>query len=82
MVTNIELTETGATKFNAFFTNNSKDGVHIQAVMFELLDILADRVSMGESLSYELGSQYTNTGRPEILRLDDQDVSVTEEADE
>jgi hypothetical protein len=82
MITNIELTETGTTKFNIFFAAAAKEGVSMQAVMFELLDILADRASMGESLSYELGSQYTITGRPEILRLDASDVAVTEESDE
>lgn len=82
MITNIELTETGAAKFNSFFAAAAKNGVSMQAVMFELLDILADRASNGESLSYELGSQYTSTGRPEILRLSDSDITVTKESNE
>lgn len=82
MITNIELTESGTTKFNNFFSAVAKDGVSMQAVMFELLDVLTDRAGMGESFSYELASQFTNSGRPEILSLEASDVVVTEEADE
>lgn len=82
MITNIELTDSGTEKFNKFFERVAKPGVKLQAVTFELLDILQDRASTGESLDYELGRQYTVTGNPEILNLEAADVSVTEEPDE
>lgn len=79
MITNIELTQSGAAKFNQFFADNAKEGVDIQAVTFELLDIMQERASMEESLVYELGGQYTRSGNPALLTLDSQDISVTEE---
>lgn len=81
MIKSIELTEAGANKFNSFFAASAKDGVSMQAVMFELLDVLTDRAGMSESFSYELGGQFTNSGRPEVLNLDAADVTVTEEDD-
>lgn len=82
MITNIELAPSGVEKFNRFFADYAKEGVSMQAVMFEVLDIMQDRVSMDESLVYELGKHFTSTGRPEILTLDSEDISVTEEPDD
>lgn len=82
MITNIELTERGADKFNTFFAAHARDGVSMQAVMFEMLDVMQDRASMDESLSYELGRQYTSSGNPEVLTLDAEDVLLTTEDDE
>lgn len=82
MITNIELTQSGATKFNQFFADNAKSGVSMQAVMFELLDVIQERATMDETLVYELGSEYTLSGRPELLTLSKDDISVTEEDDE
>jgi len=82
MITNIELTQSGVGKFNTFFAANAKTGVSMQAVMFEVLDVLQERASMDESLSYELGRQYTISGNPEILTMDATDIAVTEEDDE
>jgi hypothetical protein len=78
MITNIELTQTGADKFNGFFAAHAKDGVSMQAVMFEVLDVLQERASMDESLVYELGRQYTISGNPELLTFGASDVEVTE----
>lgn len=82
MITNVELNESGTAKFNAFFESNAKAGTNMQAVCFELLDKLLDSASVGESLTYELHRQHTNSGNPEVLSLDASDVIVTEEADE
>lgn len=82
MITSIELTQSGVDKFNTFFAAHAKTGVSMQAVTLEMLDIMQDRASMDESLSYELGRQYTLSGNPEILRLDDTDIRLTIEDDE
>lgn len=82
MTTTIELTEAGTTAFNTWFDSVARDNVRREAVCFELLDQLRDRVDMGESLVYELGRQYTTTGRPEHLHLAAADIEVTTEADE
>lgn len=82
MVTSIELTQADTEAFNDFFSTNAKPGVNMQAVLFEVLDVLADRAGNAESLSYELRSQYTVSGRPELLYLSAEHVTVSEEADE
>lgn len=82
MITNIELTQSGVDKFNTFFAANAKDGTSVQAVMFEMLDVLQERAIMDESLSYELARQYTISGNPALLTLADADVTVTEEDDD
>jgi hypothetical protein len=82
MITNIELTEAGTAKFNAFFERCAKPGTNMQAVSFELLDKLVDRVSIGDALHYELHRQHTNSGNPELLCLDQADIEVTEESDD
>ena len=82
MITNIELTPSGAAKFNSFFADYARAGISMQAVMFEVLDILQERAIMGESLTYELGRQYTVSGNPELLMLTAADVTVTEESEE
>lgn len=80
MITNVELNDSGAAKFNAFFSAHAKPGTNMQSVCFDLLDKLLDRKAMGESLHYELHRQHTTSGNPEILSLDDSDVDVTEDA--
>ena len=74
----IELNESGAAKFNAFFERAAKPGTGMQAVCADMLDTLLDRASMGESLSYELHRNRTNSGNPELLILDSSDVEMTE----
>lgn len=81
MITNIELTETGLEKFNEWFSGVARADVRIDAVMLEMLNIMQDRWNSGESRVYELGQRYSKTGRPELFRLDDVDVVVTEDSD-
>ncbi len=81
MIKNIELTDSGIEKFNKFFSDLAKDGVRIDAVMMEMLGIMEERARAGESMVYELGHQYTNTGNPELLRLDAEDFEIFEEPD-
>ena len=82
MITNVELNQSGTAKFNAFFERHAKPGTNIQAVTFDLLDKLLDRVSIGDALHYELHRQHTNSGNPELLFLSASDIEVTEEADD
>ena len=82
MITNIELKPSGVEKFNRFFSAHAKEGVSMQAVMFEVLDVIQERASMDEALEYELGRQYTISGNPELLTLEPSDITVTEEADD
>lgn len=82
MITNVELTESGTAKFNAFFERHAKPGTNMQAVCFDMLDKFLDSVAMGESLIYELHRQHTNSGNPELLFLDASDIELTEVPDE
>lgn len=82
MIKNIELTEAGAAKFNRFFARHAKKSVSMQAVMFEVLDVIQERVDSDEALEYELGRQYTISGNPELFTLSQDDIIVTEEPDE
>lgn len=82
MVTNVELTESGAAKWSAFFAAHAGERLRLEPTTFEMLDCMTERAGLGEALVYELGPQYTNTGRPELFRLTAADVSITEEADE
>lgn len=75
-VQNIELTESGVAKFNLFFFEMAKDAVKIDAVMLDVLNVLESRAQNDESYVYELHSQFTISGRPELLILDAEDVSV------
>jgi len=82
MITNLELNEAGAAKWNAFFAAHAGEKVQLQAATFEMLDCMAERAGLGESFVYELGAQYTNTGRPQLFTLTTDDVEITEEVDE
>lgn len=82
MITNIELTDSGAAKWNAFFAANAGEALKLQPTTFEMMDCMLEAAAMGESLTYELGAQYTNTGRPMLFSLDRADIELTEEADE
>jgi hypothetical protein len=75
-VQNIELTESGVAKFNRFFADVAKNGVRMDAVILDVLNVLESRAENDESFVYELHSQHTVSGRPELLILDSEDVSV------
>jgi len=79
MITNIELKPSGVEKFNRFFAKHARDGLDMQVVALDVLNVLQERVSMDESLVYELGRFDTKNGNPEILTLDPDDVAVTED---
>ena len=53
--------------------------IRIKATILDVLNVIQDRVSMGESLSYELHKNYTVSSNPELLHLDAGDVLVSEE---
>lgn len=82
MITNIELNDSGAAKWNAFFRDNASESLRLEPTTFEMLDCMLEAAAMGETLTYELGAQYTNTGRPMLFSLDRADIELTEEADE
>lgn len=82
MISIVRLSESGNKKFNTWFANVGREGVLAGAVEAELCDIMLDRVAAGESLVYELGQRYTNTGRPELLHLERADLDVSEIDDE
>lgn len=82
MITSVQLTEAGAAKFNQWFAGAAKTGVRMEVVAMELCDIMADRLASGESLSYELGRQYTADGVPAHITLEAADLEVTQESDE
>lgn len=82
VITNVELTDAGTDKFNRWFAAVAAPGVDLQAVSLDLLNGLANSAALGEDYTYELGSQYTQTGRPEVLSLDRADVVVSAEVDD
>lgn len=81
MITSIELTDSGTAKFNDFFSSAAKPGIEITEILWEVTDVLQDRASSGETLTYELHHQYTQSGRPELLTLEPSDISVTKADD-
>lgn len=76
MITSIEFTESGIAKFNAFMQSTAKPEVRTEAVMWEALDILADRASNGEAMTYELGRRYTLSGNPALFTITADDYMV------
>lgn len=75
-IQNISLTETGIEKFNCWFADVARDGVRMDAVMLDALNVIENRAGSGESFSYELHGQFTVSGRPELLILDPDDVEI------
>lgn len=79
MIVNVELTEHGVAKFNQFFAQHAKEGLDMQATLFELMDVIQVRLCLKEDLVYELAGQYTANARPATLTLSAQDINVTHE---
>ena len=52
-------------RFHAWLADVARPAVRPAVVEAEALDIIRARAEAGETLSYELGQQYTTTGRPE-----------------
>lgn len=83
MITNFELTDQGTAKFNAWFSGVARrSDIDLTSVTLEALRSFEDGVAEGTAPHYELRGQYTNTGNPSVIFLEDGDFTVTEEADE
>lgn len=61
----IRFTPTARACFHAWLANIARPDVRPTVVEAEALDVIRARAEAGETLSYELGQQYTTTGRPE-----------------
>lgn len=72
----IQLTNLGQSKFNKWLSEVGKADLNLQVVAFEALDRLEDDVSSNQSPTYELGRQFTNTGRPELFAFESEDYTV------
>jgi len=82
MITNIELTEKATQVWNNWFSVHAKSNVNIHAATLEMLNVIEEGLRNNESLVYELGSHYTQSGRPELFTLDSDDLMITTESDE
>lgn len=60
----LTLTESARASFRAWLSDVARPSVRPDAIELEALDIIEDRMAMGESLTYELGQRYTSNGRP------------------
>lgn len=60
----LTLTDSARASFRAWLADVARPSVRPAAVELEALDIIEDRMAMGESLAYELGQRYTSDGRP------------------
>lgn len=76
MIENIEMTDSCVTRWDEFFNKNARDGVRLDATTLEMLRVVEDRLSSGETPSYELGRQYTKSGNPEIFYANASDFLV------
>jgi len=61
----IRFTPEARARFHAWLQAVARTNVRGAAVESEALEILRDRAISGETLTYELASQHTTTGRPE-----------------
>lgn len=71
----IELTDSGVAAVNDFLAV-LKPTVSREAIMSEVLDVLADRVAGDETLVYWIAPQYTQSGRIESLALSLDDIVI------
>ncbi len=72
----IELTALGSSKFNKWISVFGVSSLNLQAVAFEALNSFEDDLNAGETPHYELGQQFTKTGRPEVFNLESEDYTV------
>ena len=63
----LTLTPAGRARFLSWLQDIGRSTLRPDAVESEMLQIMEDRTEFGESLSYELGGQYTTSGRPELF---------------
>lgn len=62
----IRFTPTARARFCAWLNETARPTVRLAAVEADALDIIRIRAETGKTLSYELGRQYTTTGRAEV----------------
>lgn len=74
----IRFTPTARARFHAWLADVVRPAVRPDVVEAEALDIIRARAEAGETLTYELASQHTSTGRPEcwLSTLADIDAPV------
>ena len=79
----IALTSLGTSKFNKWLSAVGKPDLNLQAVSFEALSAFEDAINDNQTPTYELGQQFTTTGRPEVFTLESEDFTaeITHEED-
>lgn len=65
----ITLTPAGEERIAEFVADYAKEHVQPGVIRLDVIDIMNDRVEMGETTAYELGSFHTISRRPEMLYL-------------
>lgn len=76
------LTEAGVAKVRAWLDQVGQPGLREQAILSEIENRIVDLFPDAERFPYELGLQYTTTGRPELLTLksgEDFEVEISAE---
>ena len=63
----LALNPAGRARFTAWLQEVGKPGLKLDAIESDMLDVCTARAEAAESMSYELGSQYTTSGRPELF---------------
>lgn len=81
-IINFEINETGSEKLTQFILERGKEGLNLQACVLEALASFESDVSTGSAPTWELGGQFTQSGRPEVFSLTQGDCTVTEENDD
>jgi hypothetical protein len=65
-------------RFTAWLQDVGSAELRADVVESEMLQSMEDRAESGESMSYELGRQYTTTGQPELFYADAKDFDDME----
>ena len=72
----LTLTPSARARFTAWLQDVGSAELRADAIESEMLQVMEDRAESGESMSYELGRQYTTTGQPEIFYADAKDFDM------
>lgn len=70
-ISHASITDKGMERINQWLDDVSKVSVNRDTILSEILENIED----GRE-DYELGRQYTTTGRPEVIWLNDEDFCV------
>lgn len=76
VVTGLYLSAQGSKHFAEWFEDNAQPNVDRGAIKVDMLNTMEQRVEAEESRCYELSSQYTQSGRPEIFYALDGDLDI------